>query len=305
MAALVAWKPYRGTAKYTFAKGSTTMTNWYSENATNTYATCNEWTVQAAVTAASSTAMRRLEARWATCGGEQGTVAYGWTTDDEEPCYGTSTANIWYDCEATTAGVTWHNTAANIRKAFRHVEEEIKVDPNKKLQEIIASRRAPAVIIPGHRKPPEMPRDIREERARSTLRRVVGDDKFRAFQARGFISVKGKDGYNYQLFPGHGITHVFDQGKLIEKLCVVFPGRFTPTDSLIMRYLMILNDPKGFWAKAIKHGNQDYRGKFEIKPVDNRNLSEILRELKASPTKKVSRYEEVPPATPAIVAQVA
>ena len=289
MATLVAWKPVRN--KYTLVKGTTTMTNWYSENATNCYATSNNWTATVATVA--STATRLLEARWATCNGETGYAAYGWATDDEPTCYGTSTANLWDDCEATTAGVTWHTAADNFRKAFKHVQEEIKVDPNKRLQEIIASRTAPAIIIPGYRKVPEMPRDVREERARATLRRVVGDDKFRAFQCRGFISVKGKDGYNYQLFPGHGITHVFDQGKLIEKLCVVFPGNFTPTDSLIMRYLMILNDPKGFWDKAIKHGAHDSRGKFKIKPVDNRNLSDIFRELKANPTRLVNRYQEV------------
>ncbi len=212
--------------------------------------------------------------KWAECG----------TTDT----YGTAgTAANWYNNIDTdsTCNVKWNTTGWNWYKAsYNDLVSGLKpanVDPSQRISEIIASRQAPRIIIPDHRKAIQEPKDIREMRARETLKRVVGVEKYRSFQTKGFISVKGKDGKYYQLYPGHGLTHVFDQGQLVEKLCVVWPGDFTPTDSLIMRFLMILNNPAEFWAKAIKHGSNNSRKKLVVEPVEARNLSDIFRELKA------------------------
>jgi hypothetical protein len=95
--------------------------------------------------------------------------------------------------------------------------------------------------------------DIRETRARETLKRVLGDDKFKRFLKHGFVSVRAKSGLVYQIFPAHGITNVYRDGEHIERLCVVLRGSFPPTDSLIMRYLLILNDERDFRKHAIEH----------------------------------------------------
>tara|TARA_Y100000034_G_C6761153_1_gene339025 strand:- start:415 stop:753 length:339 start_codon:yes stop_codon:yes gene_type:complete len=77
--------------------------------------------------------------------------------------------------------------------------------------------------------------------------------KFRAFLKNGFISVRAKSGKVYQIFPGHDITCVFEQGKMIERLCVVLKGNFPPTDQLIVRYLILLNDEEKFRSIAVKN----------------------------------------------------
>lgn len=149
-----------------------------------------------------------------------------------------------------------------------------KKPPSHRLREIIQARIGPVII--STRKPMPEPDDVREIRARETLHRVLGDQKFRTFLRKGFISVRGKSGLVYQIFPGHGVTNVFRDGEKIERLCVVLRGNFPPTDSLIMRYLLILNDENKFRGYAIKHSiNQP----TEL-VVDERSLVEIFKELK-------------------------
>lgn len=119
----------------------------------------------------------------------------------------------------------------------------------------------------------------REFRARETLRRIIGNLAFKKFIKDGFITIKAKSGLVYRVFPGHKMTMVYDRGVLIEKLCVVLKGDFPPTDSLIMRYLLILNDEDDFKKQAIKHNivNIDKISKS----IDDRSLFEIWRELAA------------------------
>jgi hypothetical protein len=88
----------------------------------------------------------------------------------------------------------------------------------------------------------------------------------------------------YQIFPGHGITAVYDRGIMVERLCVVLAGKFPPTDSIIMRYLLILNDENEFRKLAIPHGvTQARRHKVTPRSIQaERSLVEIYRELKAA-----------------------
>lgn len=150
----------------------------------------------------------------------------------------------------------------------------------RRIHEIIQGRCAPnGIVRNSKRQPLAMPTDIREQRARETLRRVIGDDKFTNFIKHGFISVKARSGLVYQIFTGHGITHVFNQGNLVERLCVVLNGGFPPTDSLIMRYLLILNNESQFRKLAVKHDVSNYKSAPVANP-DLRPLSEIFAELR-------------------------
>jgi len=152
--------------------------------------------------------------------------------------------------------------------------------PEERLKEILQARQAPMIV--GSRKSIQVTADEREQRARDTLRRVLGESKFRTFIKQGFVSVKAKSGKVYQIFPGHGITCVYDQGQMVERLCVVLTGNFPPTDSLIMRYIMILNNEAQFRSFAVKHGVEGYqRQKQATATVDDRPLSEIFKELKS------------------------
>ena len=191
--------------------------------------------------------------------------------------YGTAATTIkysqWGDCGITnTIKIKYRNAASTWYECgtFRPV-----VKPGDRLREIIQARQAPMILV--SRTPLMTPKDIREIRARETLCRVIGEDKFQRFLKDGFVSVRAKSGLVYQIFPGHGITNVYKEGDHIERLCVVLRGEFPPTDSLIMRYLIILNDENRFRGYAIKH--QVIAKKPQI-VADERSLTEIFRDLK-------------------------
>jgi hypothetical protein len=148
--------------------------------------------------------------------------------------------------------------------------------PKEKLKLLLAERAAPHIIT--HAKPLGLTKDQREIRARETLCRVLGIQKFHDFLRKGFISIIAKSGLIYQIFPGHGISKVYNCGKLVERLCVVLNGDFPPTDSLIMRYLLILNNESSFRSYAVKHDIYE-DNILQIKP-DNRTLVEIFKDLK-------------------------
>jgi len=183
-----------------------------------------------------------------------------WTLYDD--CSDTSTLDDWNTIDYGTNAVSM--TAKQVYRQIREVLNGnswyykwdqgctiVRSDPKRRLREILQSRQAPLVI--SSRKSMPHPSDIREQRARETLRRVLGDDKFRRFIRHGFVSVKAKSGLVYQIFPAHGITNVYREGEKVERLCVVLRGDFPPTDSLIMRYLLILNDERDFRKHAIEH----------------------------------------------------
>ena len=179
----------------------------------------------------------------------------------------------------STSGNTWGEYVSTDYGSGR------PATPQERLKEMLMARRAPLFIPSRHRNPMRSPEDIREERARATLRRVIGDEKFRKFLRSGFVSVRAKSGLVYQIFPGHGITAVYDRGKQVERLCVVLQGKFPPTDSLITRFLIILNNEAQFRSLGIKHSVQT-RTPAKVRSLDTqRSLVEIYAELKAGHAK--------------------
>jgi hypothetical protein len=174
--------------------------------------------------------------------------------------YGTVTGEDWEDltrrayklnCGTTTAS-TWGYEDNNWIECREVKWNQPIASPQMRLREMIRSRQAPMVIT-SRRTPMPVVTDVRETRARETLLRVLGEDKFKRFLKHGFVSVTAKSRLVYQIFPGHGITNVFQDGEQVERLCVVLKGNFPPTDSLIMRYLLILNDERDFRKHAITH----------------------------------------------------
>ena len=230
----------------------------------------------------SSTITIEYDTEWAYCKNNTGS-AYGTT---------------WYDCvDSTTTGSQWKQLTHAMRSHaatcaatmtaeslyFARLEEKFfatggKVDPKDRLRGIIRDRQAPYAITSRKHLPPS--RDIKEVRARETLCRVLGEQKFRSFLKNGFVSVKAKSGLVYQIFPGHDITKVYKDGELTERLCVVLKGGFPPTDSLIMRYLLILNDERDFRKHAISHNV--YNNNRQQVQIDERPLTEIYREMKVA-----------------------
>jgi hypothetical protein len=147
-----------------------------------------------------------------------------------------------------------------------------------RFRQIIQSRQSP-LFIPS-RTPIKTAAEEREMRARQTLCRMLGDDGFRRFLRNGFVSVRANSGKVYQIYPGHGMTVVYDRGTPIEKLCVVLRGDFTPTDSLITRYVMILHDEADFRALA-NVWTAPAKKVPNFRQLDARPLTQIFQSLKA------------------------
>lgn len=188
---------------------------------------------------------------------------------------GTSTLNWNYNCELDTGTST-----STINCYYGNNEYQVyKPTLKENISKIIKSRCSPMILT--KRKSMTISNDIREQRARETLKRIIGKQKFIGFVKHGFISAKGKSGLIYQIFPGSGITNVFNKGALIERLCVVLKGDFPPTDSLIMRFLLILNNEQQFRSLSIKHSIASYKEcSHQNGPVETKPLAEIFNLLK-------------------------
>lgn len=162
-------------------------------------------------------------------------------------------------------------------------------DAKDKLREIIRERQAPAVYVRNKegiwvpdRTPLKDGIDERERRARETLKTIIGEKKFRHYLKHGFVSVRNPEsGRVYQMFPGHGLTFVYEDGELTERLCIYLGGGgdYAPTDSLIVQYLMALDDEEELWALANKHGSRISRPKRIIKLEETKNYNKSLSDL--------------------------
>lgn len=213
---------------------------------------------------------------------ENGEAAFG------DPCNTAVSEWAWVDDDSTHACTTAYKWAV-IKNGYIYQKplspEEQKAYNEKRLrdrfQRIIKERCTPNIIVRNSKRQPlPMPADIREQRARDTLRRVIGDNKFGNFIKHGFISIKARSGLVYQIFPGHGFTNVYNQGQMVECLCVILRGDFPPTDSLIMRYLLILNNEQQFRSYANKQSVHQPIRSHLTGEVDTKSLTEIFRDLK-------------------------
>jgi len=245
-----------------------------------------------------TTAIPRIKVKAYRAGAAYASTSYK-IIDESTNCGWPSTGNVWRVGSAASTACTiqwgmWGDDECSVEYEWQGVAakpmsaEEKKAYEEKRLKDrfsqIIQGRCAPNIAIRQNtkRQPLPIPADIREQRARETLRRVIGDQKYINFIKHGFISVKGRSGLVYQIFTGHGITHVFDQGNLVDRLCVVLQGSFPPTDSLIMRYLLILNNEQQFRSLAIKHSISGYeRSRQDSGPAEIKPLAEIFKELKS------------------------
>lgn len=195
------------------------------------------------------------------------TATYGgyWNT--------TSTSTI---TESTYGSIYWSEYNSETQSWKMHGAAPL--NPADRLREIMRARQSPVIVT--SRRSLRAPDSLPEIRARETLRRVLGEAQFRSFLRSGFVTVRGKSGKVYQIFPGHGITSVYKDGKMIDRLCAVLPYDFPPTDSVIMRFLLILNDEEEFRKLSNVHKAHKKTTCKKVAPI--LSLPEIFKELKAA-----------------------
>lgn len=223
------------------------------------------------------------------------TMSTAWATTDDA----TDWPPVFYAAGGTTthlrdtywqyANLSATSTGWSIRW---HDDVPAPISPQNRLTEIIRDRMAPRALsgrranasVDGLRR--AYASDFREQRALETLSKVVGPEKYRRFIRDGFVTARAKSGLSYQIFPGGGFTRVYKHGVEVERLCVVLQGGFPPTDSLILRYIMILNDEERFRSLAIRH-QPSVRREVQLAQTESSDLPSIYRGLKlAQPTKQ-------------------
>lgn len=186
---------------------------------------------------------------------------------------GNTTTNSYITNSYITNNLTWDTS----NDYTRWCVSAVPIVPGDRIRQMIRDRMGPAI----HRSRTSLSiaMDVREERARQTLRRIIGEQAFRKFIRDGFITVVPKSGLTYRIYPGHGVTEVYDKGIMVDRLCVVLKGNFPPTDSILMRYLLILNDEGEFSKYAIKHTVWDRKPTKLVLP-DQAPLTEEWAKLK-------------------------
>ena len=87
-----------------------------------------------------------------------------------------------------------------------------------------------------------------EWKALSTLRDMITEYEFRKFLKYGFINVKGISGKIYQVFRQSGHIKVWQNGTLLEEICVTIMDRRIPyTDKLIAFKTIIETDENSIY----------------------------------------------------------
>lgn len=182
-----------------------------------------------------------------------------------------------------TTNTTWNADADYVYRQHMNYwtyGERISLkDPIERIKEIIRSRQCPSIIV--RKNNIERTTDIREIRARQTLRRLIGEVAFQKYMVRGFVTFRGPSGKTYQLFPGHNRICVWDNGNRIEELCVVLTGDFPPTDALIMRFLLVQESEERI--KSLSNASPSYApslARLDERPEKKLSLPEIFSGFK-------------------------
>ena len=93
-----------------------------------------------------------------------------------------------------------------------------------------------------------------EEKARRLLQRLIGFQRFARYIRDGFVTYRGKSGKVYQIFPGMAHMRVWMNGQRVEDLCLCIRDYdIPPTDSIVMRLLMLEHSEEEFRAQANVH----------------------------------------------------
>jgi len=188
----------------------------------------------------------------------------------------------WYGSISATDSYLWHSdgTVTELWPKGTYPGGLMWEAAPKSQRDMIrdALRRQWAPTIISSRTYIRTPEDEREDRARRTLRRIVGEKQFLMFLKNGFVTAHNKkSGYTYQIFHRGHLTHVYKNGKCVERLCVYLKGNFPATDFVITMYLMALNNDDRIWEIGIKHGARQMLAKEKTKQPSFLEVYEQIR----------------------------
>lgn len=175
----------------------------------------------------------------------------------------------------------WDTITSNIEADYYFITDPPRI--SDRLSQIIKDRQSPAIHT-NRRSSAVHPGDFREMRARETLRMMIGEERYHRFLRKGFILANNpKSGYTYQIFHSrHHFTHVWKDGKMVQRLCIYLKGDFPPTDFVITMYLLALNNDQRIWQVGNKYAPVEPQQHPQQLITNPRSLVEIYRELKSA-----------------------
>ena len=128
----------------------------------------------------------------------------------------------------------------------RVTQKEIRVSETDICKAAIKDRYVPFRVNSFH--PMGNTQDNSEKRARETLLFLIGPKRYKDFLKKSYITAYNeKSGVTYQVLSGNFMTNAYYSGELIAKLCVQLDEKYPPTDQLITKYLMAMNDDQKLW----------------------------------------------------------
>jgi len=168
--------------------------------------------------------------------------------------YDTSTGNytLTYNGSAWIQGDVFHFTPNKV-----DVKEEVKRAIRNNLLIKIGTRHN------------TLQRDVspQELKARQTLRDIITEKEWRRYVTNGFIMVKGQSGKWYQIFKDQNHTKVYNQGRLIEEICIHTDQKCPPTDHILNLKLLIELD-----ENSLRAGGNIYYKDSQTYPYYNKNI---------------------------------
>ena len=128
-----------------------------------------------------------------------------------------------YEPLNVTGSINWFSSNNIYVYPAMSKEDEFKCKLKSNLCIIVKSRASPIQL-----------KDQAEKVAIETLREVISEMEFRKYMRYGFVLVKGKSGSTYQIFRNSSHTKVWQNGVLVEEICVRIPdAKIPPTDKII------------------------------------------------------------------------
>lgn len=113
-------------------------------------------------------------------------------------------------------------------------------------RKLMSLRRNMTIIVHSRAKPIRQAED-NEMTAIETLREMITEADFRKYMVHGFLLVKGQSGRIYQVFRNKSHTKVWENGKVVEEVCVRIKDRkIPPTDSVIALKVLIETNEDDF-----------------------------------------------------------
>jgi len=86
-----------------------------------------------------------------------------------------------------------------------------------------------------------------EQKALDTLREMISESDFRKYLTHGFILVQGGSGLTYQVPRRKSHTKVWDNGQLVEEICIrISDPRIPLTDNVIAFKILLESDENAF-----------------------------------------------------------